>query len=613
MARRVSSRVFRAWVPVLLLLMMGLAGVTAVQAQGGDDARFVVRSADLEIPSHDGVVLAARLTYRSYVGDGAATVAARETPVPAVLATHGWAESKDDVDHVARRIAAELGFPVLVYDSRGFGDSGGVVGLNGPAEQADVSWLVDWLVAADTSDAWPDDTAPVLLDDEGDPRLGMVGRSYAGAIQLLAAARDDRIDAVVPQITWHDLTASLAPGDVVKRGWVDLLFFGGAVTSTSGGPDGPDGDDTGGLDPRLAGWYAEVQRDGRLPEDAKTAFVVRSPAHTLDRVGAHVLLVQGWRDTLFSPAEAAASYATLATREDAVTRLLFHDGGHGHSLSRAAQEEVDAAVDGFLGAMLLAEDEDAARAEAAGMPPVVFQRAGGGGFVPADTWTPGAVAWGTVALPGTGRTADGAAFSGGTVTLYQAAAPTSHTQTAEVRAADAVAGEAAPVPTSAVLDTGIGGPQVFLGPVSVRLSVSPEVDDLTLFLSLVETRADGSERVLSDQVTAVRLEGAAGDTVALEHRLVPIHGMLGVGGSLGVRVATGDSAYHGGREAGPVTISLEEGALAVPWLDDSVPLWVPPEPLDHGDAEEAPSVGLVGSVALVALFGVLLRRWRWGQ
>ena len=51
----------------------------------------------------------------------------------------------------------------------------------------------------------------------------MVGGSYGGGIQLVTAATDCRVDAIVPTIAWHSLVTSLDKADTVKIGWSDLL------------------------------------------------------------------------------------------------------------------------------------------------------------------------------------------------------------------------------------------------------------------------------------------------------------------------------------------------------------------------------------------------------
>jgi ABC-2 type transport system ATP-binding protein len=159
------------------------------------------------------------------------------TPAPAVLVAHGFGGSKNSVDADARDLAAR-GFVALAWSARGFGASGGQIALDSPdAEVADASRLIDYLA-----------TRPeVLLDHPGDPRVGVTGASYGGALTLLLAGYDKRVDALVPVITWNDLGQALFPNDasgqpppvdtparasfgsdgVFKRGWASIFFASG--------------------------------------------------------------------------------------------------------------------------------------------------------------------------------------------------------------------------------------------------------------------------------------------------------------------------------------------------------------------------------------------------
>src|SRR5687768_8519214 len=126
---------------------------------------------------------------------------AGEAPAPAVVLAHGFGGSKRSVADDARDLA-ERGYVVLTYSARGFGRSTGQIGLNDPRyEVTDLSTLLDLLAERDE----------VQLDDDGDPRVGVAGGSYGGALALLGAAYDDRVDAIAPSITWNSLTAALFP------------------------------------------------------------------------------------------------------------------------------------------------------------------------------------------------------------------------------------------------------------------------------------------------------------------------------------------------------------------------------------------------------------------
>ncbi|MFC4061264.1 alpha/beta hydrolase, partial [Planomonospora corallina] len=151
---------------------------------------------------------------------------------PAVLLAHGFGGSKRNVRDAAERLAQE-GYAVLTWSARGFGRSTGQIALNSPDyEVKDVRQLVDWLAKR----------PEVLLDRGGDPRVGVAGGSYGGAIALMAAAHDERIDAIVPQITWYDLADALFPDaggkgpvhGVFKRMWAGLFFSRGGAPAAGG-------------------------------------------------------------------------------------------------------------------------------------------------------------------------------------------------------------------------------------------------------------------------------------------------------------------------------------------------------------------------------------------
>ena len=167
------------------------------------------------------------------------------TPAPAVLVAHGFGGTKASVDADARDLAAR-GFVVLTWTARGFGASSGQIALDAPdAEVADARRLVDWLA-----------TRPeVQQDGPGDPRVGVTGGSYGGALSLMLAGYDQRVDAIAPVITWNDLAQALfpnaataeplpadtpargafAPNGVFKRGWAGVFFASRPLRATAAG------------------------------------------------------------------------------------------------------------------------------------------------------------------------------------------------------------------------------------------------------------------------------------------------------------------------------------------------------------------------------------------
>lgn len=61
-------------------------------------------------------------------------------------------------------------------------------------------------------------TGEISLNAPGDPRVGVTRASYGGALALLLAGYDDRVDALVPVITWNDLGQALFPNAQAAAG-----------------------------------------------------------------------------------------------------------------------------------------------------------------------------------------------------------------------------------------------------------------------------------------------------------------------------------------------------------------------------------------------------------
>ena len=179
-----------------------------------------------------------------------------QTPAPAVIMAHGFGGSKQSVATDAQDLARD-GFVVLAYSARGFGASTGQIALDSlDYEIPDGRAVVDWLASQ----------PEVIKDGPGDPRVGVTGGSYGGALSLMLAGTDKRIDAVVPLITWNDLSQALFPNaqatpadlaattpaaatgvqdGVFKKFWASTLMASvttGAALSASGVAQGDSGD-----------------------------------------------------------------------------------------------------------------------------------------------------------------------------------------------------------------------------------------------------------------------------------------------------------------------------------------------------------------------------------
>ncbi|WP_411760452.1 alpha/beta fold hydrolase [Streptomyces tunisiensis] len=271
-----------------------LAGAGTWTAVASDDPPQV-RRADRVMATDDGVRI-----------DTSFFTAGPEGRRPAVLLGHGFGGSKEDVRAQAEDLARD-GYAVLTWSARGFGKSTGKIGLNDPeGEVADVSRLVDWLA-----------TRPeVRLDKTGDPRVGMAGNSYGGAIALLGAGYDDRVDAVAPAITYFDLAEALFPGGVFKKLWA------GAFVTSGGG--------CARFEPELCAMYERVAESGVPDAQARTLLEARSPAAVADRIDVPTLLMQGQTDSLFPLGHADAAARAIRANGAPVTVDWLaggHDGG----------------------------------------------------------------------------------------------------------------------------------------------------------------------------------------------------------------------------------------------------------------------------------------------
>ncbi|MFE7617743.1 CocE/NonD family hydrolase [Streptomyces sp. NPDC057496] len=268
-------------------------------------------------------------------------------PAPAVLATNGFGGSKSDgtTDAIGRAVASR-GYVGLVYSGLGFGRSGCLITLDDPAVDGRAATaLIDFLAGTRAAD---DGTRAdfVTRDGDGDPRVGMIGGSYGGAVQMATASVDRRVDALVPLVTWNDLAYALAPNNagtregvssdtagVFKWQWTNgfyLMGEGQTVLNAS-------------LDPsrfnnltclHFASRACDTVRllnSGSYPADRTARMLAYarsvSPVDYLSRVKAPTLLVQGQADSLFNLNEATATYEALKAR-GTTAKMIWQAWGH---------------------------------------------------------------------------------------------------------------------------------------------------------------------------------------------------------------------------------------------------------------------------------------------
>ena len=275
---------------------------------------------DVNIPSFDGTIIKATVFQPELMPYEEA---------PLLIHAHGWGtwRMKGTVGLHATFMmhgkaglkAWRKGYWVISIDQRGFGASQGKVNVMDPdVEVKDAMAVIDWAV---------EHLPKLAFDDRAtrDPKVGMLGESYGGQLQLLASTRDPRIDAIVPMTTWHNLAEAIAPNGHLKSFWTTLFFGLGSLTS---GFD---------MHPDLMNPKHMKTIWGKMTPEMQSFLYDRSIAKACDQQRypqADTLLIQGFRDTIFPLNHAVDNFDCAqqgvdpATQQPNDVRLLVMQGGH---------------------------------------------------------------------------------------------------------------------------------------------------------------------------------------------------------------------------------------------------------------------------------------------
>ncbi|WP_110944450.1 CocE/NonD family hydrolase [Streptomyces niger] len=313
MALKVPRPRGRRLVALVAVLGALLGGGSWAAVAASDDAAPAVHREDhvLTLPEKPGSKSTVRID-TSYF-----TSTATSGRRPAVLVGHGFGASKAAAAGQARQLA-RAGYAVLTWSARGFGHSTGKIGLNDPkGEVADVSHLIDWLAKR----------PEVQLDKPGDPRVGMTGASYGGAIALLTAGHDHRVDAIAPQITYWNLADALFPDGVFKKLWAGYFFTTGSAPVTTTVPNPARGVACHRFEAQLCRMYERVAVSGRPDAAARKMLESRSPKAIADEIKVPTLISQGQSDSLF-PLGQADEMARALKKNGAPVAVDWIEGGH---------------------------------------------------------------------------------------------------------------------------------------------------------------------------------------------------------------------------------------------------------------------------------------------
>ncbi|CAM3825190.1 alpha/beta fold hydrolase [Tsukamurella strandjordii] len=482
-----------------------------------------------------------------FVPDGAAG------PLPAVLLAHGFGGSKADVEAEAKQLAAG-GYAVLTYTARGFGKSTGLVGLDSPdSEVADARKLLDWL-----------STRPeVRQDGPGDPRVGVAGGSYGGALALLLAGHDRRVDAIAPRITYWNLEQALFPGGVYKKQWAGILFtMGGGCAK---------------FEPAVCEMYNRVAQGGALTDGDRALLAARSPASVGSSIRVPTYLAQGESDSLF-PLDHSDEAARRIAENGSPVAMDWIAGGHDGGDREDAR--VNARTKDWFDRYLKGEDAPA-------VPAYQVTRTGG---IDSETGTQALRSASTDRYPGLeGTQTRTVELTGGPQNAENppGGAPPSISGVpglgGSLGAAGALLGSAGlsrdlPAQSagfeSAPLDTNL----TVTGAPSITIKVDSAAPDAVLFAKLYDVGPDGSQALPQQLAAPIRIP-LAGGSATTTVRLPAIDHEFDAGHRLRVAFSTTDLGYLSPNAPAMYTISAT-GPLTVPEVPGLVsaprplPTWV---------------------------------------
>src|SRR6478736_2859977 len=530
---------------------------------------------------------------------------------PVVLLAHGFGGSKESVAVQAVELQ-ERGYVVVTWSARGHGASGGRIHLDDPQfEVADARAMLDLAAAR------PD----VELDASGDPRAGVMGASYGGALALLLAGTDPRVDGVVSAITWNDLADAFFPQAALtrppttaagrspidgagpfKQVWA-TNFFLSALRGGQGG-QGAGADRCGRFDPTICRLFVQASETGAASPQLTALLRVHSPKPTMNAVTAPTFLVQGVGDSLFGLDQADATASGLAATGTPYA-VRWSDGGHDAASTHEA-EELEASytwLDHYVRDKASASRSESALPTAAFTYGIPASRAGQPTTLHTLTAYPGlsgaplrtrelplATASGSLLHPPGGQPASliavpGLAALGVSLSTYQIAA---------------LPGQSTALDTQPVAEA-----ETVVGSPTMRLTVTSDTPDVTLFASVWRVTG-GSVTLTNPLVAPVRLAVTPGRPTPVTISLPAATYDLPAGTRWRVLLTSTESTYSNSRTPSAIRIS---GASALT-LPVAVGAAVGGGVAGGVDTETLIALSALVLLILVAVLGWFVRRRR---
>ena len=532
----------------------------------------------------------------------------RRHKAPAILTTNGFGGSKRGAGEVGTALGfVQEGYVVLSYSGLGFGGSGCKIYLDDPDYDGRAGSQMVGVLAGTrtfrTSAGQKRRLHYVARDGRRDPRVGMIGGSYGGQVQFAVAKQDKRVDAIIPQITWHDLPYSLSPNNtsftrgvrnaepgVHKKIWTSAFFALGVqqgLENIQSDPERAEGCPN--FRDEICPAKAQLDTLGYLDGENRALASHASVGSYVDRIHVPTLLVQGQKDTLFNLQEATATFRALRAR-GVPTRMIWRTFGHSDA-TPAAGEYADPRIGRrlratYLGRRYLAWMNHYVRGQR-GIPVgprfsyfrdwVSYPKATAGRSVTRAYARTSSVPRRNerLFLSGADRLVDvaGAVVGGSATYASTGPAPTSYSETSAVGGQDdpVVDGEGTFASwTSPALTAPadlVGSPRLTVrlsSPTASVTQASGTAGRLILFAKLYDVAPDGTQTLKGRLVSPVRVPDVTGpltvDLPGVVHRFATGHRMRLV-------IAASDFAYANNNAPQQVTVvtsPAEPGTLKLP-------------------------------------------------
>ncbi|WP_448626919.1 CocE/NonD family hydrolase [Geodermatophilus sp. URMC 64] len=539
------------------------------------------------------------------------------TPGPALLATNGFGGTKADQADLAQGFG-ERGYMTLSYTGLGFvdGDPCPITLDDREHDGAAASQLLRFLGGDPSITAVDDATGePVRVDQvirqdartgtPHDPAVGMIGGSYGGQIQFATAAVEhaagtDRLDAIVPMITWNDLAYALDPDNsslpsgtarsgstgytgsgVFKYQWSALFTTLGVVNGVEDLQALADAAsfkafvnrNCGNFDPPVCQALLEVAAQGYASQASIDFLRSNSVASYVSDVRVPTLIAQGQADTLFNLQESVATYTALRQQGTPVA-LQWQSWGHSNLTPVAGELDERHPASSYQGRRAIAWFDHyllgrgpAPKLDFTYFRDWVFAATGDAGraYASAPAFPVGRER--TLHLSGDGALVDSRAAVVPGTSGYSSVAPVgpNYTETSFLDQSGPVTdppGTAirfATAPLTRPLDV-VGSPRLTVrldSPAALTQGAGP-AGQLVVFAKLYDIGPDGAVELPHRLISPARI-GDVTRPVTIElpgivHRFEPGH-------RLAVVLAGGDLAYRGSTAPQPVTLTTGPGAV----------------------------------------------------